>query len=103
MIRNPVFVRNSGKTSRKCIPSKRRGSQSIYKRVVLEATDAEQIKTASNALKQKGEEIDLVKIMGFLTEWDMIGPFDNLERQGFYQDYGPELGLQNQYMGKTER
>ena len=36
----------------------------MYKRVVLEATDAEQIKTASNALKQKGEEIDLVKLMG---------------------------------------
>ena len=77
-----------------------RESVRMYKRVVLEATDAEQIKTASNALKQKGEEIDLVKLMGFLTEWDMIGPFDNLERQGFYQDYGPELGLQNQYMGK---
>ena len=35
----------------------KRESVRIYKRVLLEATDAEQIKTASNALKQRAKRL----------------------------------------------
>ena len=58
-------------------------TKKLYTRALTEARDAEQIKQASNALKKMGQEINLVALMGFLTKWELIGPFDNKERAGF--------------------
>ena len=76
-------------------------SKKLYTRALTEARDAEQIKEASNALKKMGQEINLVDLMGFLTEWDLIGPFDNKERTGFGKIYQPETIQKDSYLGKN--
>ena len=54
------------------------------------ARDVDQIQSASKALKEKGHEIDLLDLMGFISQWEMLGPFDNSEREGFAKPYLPE-------------
>jgi len=76
-------------------------SKKLYTRALTEARDAEQIKVASNALKEMGQEINLVELMGFLTEWELIGPFDNTERAGFGKTYEPETTNKESYPGKN--
>ena len=63
---------------------------SLFERVLEKGRDASQIKEAQQALQKAGRRVDLIKIMGFLVDWNMIGPFDNTGRQGFYKMYPPE-------------
>jgi len=53
-------------------------------------------------LRDIGESVDLQKHFGFLTEWYLIGPFDNVELKGFDTVYPPEkeLNLKAKYPGK---
>jgi hypothetical protein len=50
-----------------------------------------------------GETVDLPKHFGFITRWEIIGPFDNTERKGFAAQYGPEKDLSKnvEHDGKT--
>ncbi len=43
--------------------------------------------------------------LGFITDWQIIGPFDNERGQGFSTAYGPEKGidLAGKYAGKKRR
>ena len=40
--------------------------------------------------------------MGFITNWEVIGPFDNTDREGFGKIYSPERdnGLLGKHTGK---
>jgi hypothetical protein len=61
-------------------------------RKALEAArDEDQIKAAADALRDKGEVVDLPKHFGFLMDWHLIGPFDNRKRAGFETAFPPEL------------
>jgi hypothetical protein len=61
-------------------------------RQALEAArDEDQIKAAADALREKGEKVDLPKHFGFLMDWQIIGPFDNRKRAGYDTAFPPEL------------
>jgi len=61
-------------------------------RKALEAArDEDQIKAAADALREKGEVVDLPRHFGFLMDWQLIGPFDNRQRAGFETAFPPEL------------
>jgi hypothetical protein len=61
-------------------------------RKALEAArDEDQIKAAAEALREKGEVVDLPRHFGFLMDWHLIGPFDNRKRAGFETAFPPEL------------
>lgn len=66
------------------------------------ARDLDQLKTCKAALEEQGEEVDLAHQMGFVTRWQIIGPFDNTDQGGFEVAYGPEreIDFQSQYEGK---
>jgi hypothetical protein len=78
----------------------------IEKKLLLEAlsgaTDDDQVKAIVEPLKEMGEKIDLQKHFGFLTTWQLIGPFDNAELKGFDAVYPPErqIDLKAKYQGK---
>ena len=60
-------------------------------RKALEAArDDDQVKAAADALREKGETVDLPKHFGFLMDWSVIGPFDNRKRAGFDTAFPPE-------------
>ena len=66
------------------------------------AIDDDQVKAIVKPLRELGETVDLQKHFGFLTEWYLIGPFDNVDLKGFAIAYPPEkeLNLKAKYQGK---
>ena len=73
-----------------------------FKKGLSGATDDDQVKTLAKHLKALKEEIDLKRHFGFLTDWQVIGPFDNVGLKGFDEKYPPEemLDLTAKYPGQ---
>lgn len=61
-----------------------------YQQALRAARDVDQIQDVAKALRELGETVDLPKLFGFLTKWNVIGPFDNTEGKGFAAVFPPE-------------
>jgi hypothetical protein len=61
-----------------------------FRQALSGAVDGDQVTAITKALEKLGEEVDLVAHFGLLTEWHVIGPFDNKEGVGFAAVYPPE-------------
>lgn len=74
----------------------------LYKEALSASRDKDQIDAAFDALKELGIEVDLPSHFGFITNWKLIGPFDNTAKAGFDVAYPPEneLKLDAEYPGK---
>jgi hypothetical protein len=59
----------------------------------------------AGALMKMGVTVDLPKHFGFLTKWQVIGPFDNTGRKGFETEFPPEkeIKLDASYDGKGKQ
>jgi hypothetical protein len=58
------------------------------------ARDRDQINAIAKDLKDKHAiKIDLTKQFGFITRWNLIGPFDNTKGVGFNVPYPPEKAI----------
>ena len=68
-------------------------AKQVYRKALSGATDSDQVKKISNSLKDLGDEVDLVTHFGFLTDWRIVGPFDNRGFIGFDIAYAPEKEL----------
>ncbi|MFP6767088.1 MAG: hypothetical protein VB859_02885, partial [Planctomycetaceae bacterium] len=68
-------------------------ARTLYKRALRGATDDDQVKAIVDPLRKMGEKINLPEHFGFLTDWHIIGPFDNDARKGFAVVYEPEKKL----------
>lgn len=68
-------------------------SLGLYQKSLLAARDLDQIKAAAAKLKDLGEKPDLPTHMGYLIDWRLVGPFDNVEDKGWDVAYAPELGV----------
>ena len=75
----------------------------IYRQALGAARDIEQVNQIKEALKELGREVDLQRHFGFVSNWKVVGPFDNTDREGFAAVYGPEEGvdLSASYKGKS--
>ena len=75
----------------------------LLKEALSGASDDDQVKEIVKPLREMGETVDLQKHFGFLTEWDLIGPFDNEGLKGFNAVYPPEKeqDLKAKYVGKS--
>ena len=78
-------------------------AKKAYQKALKAVRDEDQTKTVAEALRKMGETVDLPKHFGFITRWEVIGPFDNTERKGFEAQYGPEKELAkfSEYEGKS--
>ena len=79
------------------------GAALLFQQALSSARDARQIDGIAKKLKELGQPVDLQKHFGFLTEWKVIGPFDNTGNQGFGTAYPPErkIDFAAEYEGKT--
>ena len=57
------------------------------------ARDVNQVKKITSDLQEIGDEIDLQQHFGFLSNWYVVGPFDNSGGQGFAKIYPPEKSV----------
>ena len=69
---------------------KKEAAAVTYRKAFDASRDLDQIKTTSAKLKELGQAVNLPKHLGFLTEWKLIGPFNNKGGEGFQAVYGPE-------------
>jgi hypothetical protein len=78
-------------------------AKKAYQEALRVVRDEDQTKVVAEALRKMGETVDLPKHFGFITRWDIIGPFDNTERKGFEAQYGPETdrARARRYPGKN--
>lgn len=62
----------------------------IYQKALSGAVHEDQVKQIAEALRKNGETVNIQKHFGFLSQWMVIGPFDNKEEKGFAVAYTPE-------------
>jgi hypothetical protein len=62
----------------------------IYQKAMSGAVHEDQVKQIAEALRKNGETVNIQKHFGFLSQWMVIGPFDNKEEKGFAVAYKPE-------------
>jgi len=65
-------------------------AKKIYQQALTGATDDDQVKAIVKPLRSLGEKIDLQKHFGFLSDWMIVGPFDNGDKKGYDAVYAPE-------------
>jgi hypothetical protein len=64
-----------------------------FQKVLQHARDADQVQKAAGELKGLGIEVDLTRHFGFVTHWQLVGPFNNVGGVGFAASYPPEKGF----------
>ena len=77
-------------------------AREVYRLALTGAVDNDQVTQVVNALKELDETVDLQRHFGYLTNWQMIGPFENLDMKGFDVAYPPEksLDVSEKYAGQ---
>lgn len=96
LLHDPVQSLRRGAVSKQ-IETASKAEASQAKRLWMDALaavrDEDQTKTVAAALKKLGVDVNLPRHFGFLTRWQIIGPFDNSERKGFDSVFAPETGI----------
>jgi hypothetical protein len=77
----------------------------LYQHALKFARDRDQVQDLARKLKKLGVEVDLTKQFGYLTRWQVVGPFDNSGGTGFHKTYPPEKGFDAKavYPGKGDK
>lgn len=68
-------------------------AREAFQKALSGAVDQDQVKTLVQALAKLDVDVDLQRHFGFLTDWRIIGPFDNRNQTGFAASYPPESEL----------
>ena len=66
---------------------------SQYQTAIKSARDADQVDEIAKTLKKLGSPVSLPSVFGWVTDWKVIGPFDNKDRAGFEKVFPPEQGI----------
>lgn len=64
-----------------------------FQEALANARDAAQIEAITKSLRDLGQTVDLTRVLGFLTTWKVIGPFDSTGMKGFNEVYPPEQSV----------
>lgn len=69
------------------------------------ARDLDQIKDCAAALKKLDQPADMAEQLGFISDWHLIGIFDNKDRAGYAKVFPPEekIDLAAKYEGRDEQ
>lgn len=76
-------------------------ARELYDRALTGATDGDQVEELAQALAKLEQPVDLVRHFALITDWHVIGPFDNHDRVGYAAVYPPEkeVDLSAEYEG----
>ncbi|MCW5557758.1 MAG: hypothetical protein KIT22_08000 [Verrucomicrobiae bacterium] len=75
-----------------------------YRKALTYAREADQVDVLAQKLQDLGETVDLRELLGWVTRWQVVGPFDNTGGAGFARAFPPESATEasGEYPGKTE-
>lgn len=76
-----------------------------YQKAFHHARDLDQIKAAAAKLTELERKPDIATHMGYVMTWKLIGPFDNVNDQGWDRAYPPEakVDLTAEYDGQKDK
>jgi len=74
-----------------------------YQSLFDAAREKDQVEEIGKLLKSAGVDVDVTAHFNFITDWQLIGPFDNVKGAGFTRVFDPEkkVDLTSQYPSKT--
>jgi hypothetical protein len=64
-----------------------------YQTAIKSAREADQVEGIAKELKTLGSPVSLPSVFGWVTDWKVIGPFDNKDRAGFEKAFPPEQSI----------
>ncbi|MCD8535264.1 MAG: hypothetical protein LR011_10965 [Verrucomicrobia bacterium] len=64
-----------------------------YQRALRSARDIDQLETIVRELNQLGQDISIAQAFGFILDWNIIGPFENSNRDGYDAVFPPEKSI----------
>jgi hypothetical protein len=75
----------------------------VYEKALSGARDQDQVELLAKSLGELGRPVDVPRHFGFIQQWKLIGPFDNVDKKGFPIAYPPEkeLNFSAEYDGKA--
>jgi hypothetical protein len=75
----------------------------VYRQALASARERDQIDLVAQRLRSLGQKVDLVRQLGYVVRWKLIGPFADVGGKGFDTAYPPEkeIRLDAQYQGKN--
>lgn len=90
--------------ARKLRTSDKAAAAVAYQKLLASARDRDQVDAIAKELKELGVSIDLRPHYGFISRWQLLGPFDNTGGAGFSKALPPEqrIDLSAVYDGKKE-
>ena len=68
-------------------------SRAVHRRALASARDVDQVEQIVAALAERGETLDVARVLGFVRGWKVSGEFDNRDGVGFARAYAPEAAL----------
>lgn len=74
-----------------------------YRKSLGYAREADQVDALAQKLRDLGDTVDLRELLGWVTRWEVIGPFDNTGGTGFATEFPPETaaGASGEVPGKN--
>ncbi len=67
-----------------------------YEAALAHAREADQIDAIAKRLADMGRKVDLQQVFGWVTRWQLAGPFDNTGGAGFNTAFPPESGFNSE-------
>ena len=64
-----------------------------YQTAIKSARDVDQVEDIAKELKKLGSPVSLPSVFGWVSDWKVVGPFDNKDRAGFEKVFPPEQGI----------
>ncbi len=68
-------------------------ARAAYQKSLAAARDRDQVMDVAKKLESLGETPDLTRHFGCVQRWQIIGPFDNTDKQGFAAVFPPEKSV----------
>lgn len=68
-------------------------ARKLYRQALTGACDPDQVDVLAAALDKLGHKVDVARHLGFLTRWQLIGPFEHARGTGWDVAYPPEKGI----------
>ncbi|MGD9127129.1 MAG: hypothetical protein PVH19_07090 [Planctomycetia bacterium] len=61
-----------------------------YQKTLKNTRDPDQIRNLAQRLKKFGQKVDMAAQLGFIADWQIVGPFDGSGDDGFQKTHPPE-------------
>ena len=104
-LRRDAVGRVMARAAKLLAEGKKPEAKATYQELLTSARDVDQVDDIAKNLRTLGENVDLAKTFGFVTQWKVVGPFDSVGGKGFAAVYPPEEKIDPaaEYMGKTSK